>query len=185
MKNIVLITLLLLSLTGCKNDPDKHSIDQVPEYAPEGEVKKALQVARSPLAVYDFEGLDSAFLQSRNDTTYVVNFWATWCKPCVKELPYFEKLGDIYSDKKVKVVLVSLDFPEHIDSKVLPFLAKHRLKSEVVLLDDTDANTWIPKVDPDWQGSIPATLIFNRSNKQFIEKQLTFEELEQKVKSIL
>ncbi len=139
----------------------------------------------SPIPVYDFDMLEKKLLQKKNDTTYVVNFWATWCKPCVKELPHFEQLGASYSEEKVKVVLVSIDFPEYLNTKVLPFIKKHNLKSEVILLDDGDVNTWIPKVSEQWEGSIPATLIFNKKGKFFYEQPFSYHELEKIVKSIL
>ena len=102
-----------------------------------------------------------------SDDTYVINFWATWCRPCVKELPYFEYVNDTYSDKNVKVLLVSLDFPSQIESKIKPYLFKKKIRSKVVLLDDPDLKTWIPKVSEKWSGGIPATLIVNKSNYNF------------------
>ena len=139
----------------------------------------------SPIPVYDFPTLEKELLQLQNDTTYIVNFWATWCKPCIKELPYFEELAHEYSDKKVKVVLVSLDFPEYLHTKVVPFIEKYKLQSEVILLADDDANTWIPKVDPKWQGSIPATIIYNNNARLFYERSFTYDELENELKSII
>jgi len=97
--------------------------------------------------------------QQKNDTTYVINFWATWCAPCVKELPYFEKLNQKYTDKKVKVILVSQDFSKQLEKKLKPFLEKNKLQSEVLVLIDPDANSWIDKVNPAWSGAIPATVI--------------------------
>ena len=114
----------------------------------------------------NFEELQKKYFQNKNDTTYVINFWATWCKPCVKELPYFEKIAWDYSDKNVKVLLVSLDFPDKIESQVIPFMEKNNIKSEVVLLDDPDANSWIPKVSPDWSGAIPATVIYKNEKRK-------------------
>lgn len=133
---------------------------------------------------YNFEEL-TPLLSKNNDTTYVVNFWATWCKPCIQELPAFEKLNETYSDKKVKVLLVSLDFPEKIASQVIPFIEKNKIKSEVVLLDDADANSWIPKVSETWSGAIPATLLYKNNERKFYEQSFTFETLETEVKSIL
>lgn len=135
------------------------------------------------IKIVDYEEL-APLLAKKNDTTYVVNFWATWCRPCVKELPYFEKLNVEYADKKVKVLLVSLDFPEKLEKQVIPYVTKN-LKSEVWLLDDADANGWIPKVDEKWSGAIPATIIFNKENRMFYERSFTYEELEKEVKSIL
>jgi len=124
-------------------------------------------------------------LNKKNDTLYVINFWATWCKPCIKELPAFEKINSEYNTQKVKVVLVSLDFPKLLEKQLIPFVEKRQIKSEVILLDDPDANTWIPKVSSKWSGAIPATLIYNKSEKKFYERSFTFEELETELKSIL
>jgi thiol-disulfide isomerase/thioredoxin len=119
-------------------------------------------------------------MQSNNDTTYVVNFWATWCIPCVAELPYFEQLQQQYLSQKLKVYLVSLDFIKHKDQKLVPFLTKQKIKSEVVLLDEPDYNAWIDKVNPAWSGALPATIIFNtkRQQKTFFENETTFHILD-------
>ena len=85
-------------------------------------------------------------LSNGADTTYVVNFWATWCGPCVKELPYFEAVEEAYSKQKIRVLLITLDFSENIDSKVVPFVANKELKSDVMLLDESNPNKWIPQV---------------------------------------
>lgn len=121
-----------------------------------------------------------------NDTTYILNFWATWCGACVKELPEFEKLNQNYKDKKFKMILVSLDFKSDLN-KLQSFVSKKQLSAEVILLNETKYNEWIDKIDPSWGGSIPATLVFknNTGYKQFNEKSLSFEELESIIKPIL
>jgi thiol-disulfide isomerase/thioredoxin len=135
--------------------------------------------------ILDYNGLEP-LMQKDNDTTYVVNFWATWCKPCVEELPYFEQVTEMYRDQKVKVLLVSLDFKKQIETKLLPFIAKHKLQSDVVVLYDNDADTWIPKVSPDWSGAIPATVVYRGSERQFYEKSFhNFSELNDIVKTFL
>jgi thiol-disulfide isomerase/thioredoxin len=111
-------------------------------------------------------------LSQQTDTTYVVNFWATWCAPCVKELPYFEQVNATYAKQKVKVLLVSLDYISQLDKKVKPFVLKRGLKSEVLLLNETDPNTWLGKVDGKWSGSLPFTLILNNARQQ----RATFEQ---------
>lgn len=133
---------------------------------------------------YDFEEFEK-LLQKNNDSTYVINFWATWCKPCIKELPYFEKINTEYADDKVKVILVSLDFPDLLEKQVIPFIESRGIQSQVLLLDDGDANSWIPKVDESWSGAIPATVIYNSAERKFFEKEFTYEELEKEIKSIL
>lgn len=129
---------------------------------------------------YDFDKLEY-FLNQKNDTTYVVNFWATWCVPCVEELPYFEELNAKYKKDKIKVILVSLDMYKMVESKLLPFIKEKQLKSDVVYLRDPDQNTWLPKVDSTWSGALPATLIYNKDMRKFYEKSFTYAELEKEV----
>src|SRR5690606_11206983 len=88
----------------------------------------------------NFEALERQYLQKKNDSIYVINLLDTWCKPCIKELPAFEKFASDYFDKTVKLLLVSLDFPDKLESQVIPFITENKLQSEVVLLDDVDAN---------------------------------------------
>lgn len=182
MKMIVLICGLLV-VASCA-DKSKEVTAEVTKSDAVSE--ESLDIFKdSPIPVYDFDKLEAVLLNQKNDTTYVVNFWATWCKPCINELPFFEQLGSTYADKKVKVVLVSLDFPEYLHTKVVPFIEKYQLVSEVILLADDDANTWIPKVSKEWEGSIPATVIFNGENRSFYERSFTYKELEKEVQSNL
>ncbi len=122
--------------------------------------------------VYEtFSEFEKDYLQAKdNDTTYIVNFWATWCVPCVKELPYFEELNIKYANNKVKICLVSLDFPESVESRLIPFMAKKNINNKVILLADSKTNDWIDKVDPSWSGSIPITLFLKGDQKTFYEK---------------
>jgi len=119
-------------------------------------------------------------LMERNtDTTYVINFWATWCNPCVHELPNFDRIDSIYKGKEIKIYLISIDFPKEMNSKLAPFVKKNHVKSTVWLLNDPDYNSWIDKVDTSWDGSIPATLIINNKLKmrKFNAKELGLDEL--------
>jgi len=130
------------------------------------------------VAVLKFPAL-RARLARPSDTTYVVNFWATWCGPCVQELVDFEKVRAAQAGEKVKFVLVSLDYLPLLDKKVKPFVRKRGLHSEVLLLDETDPNTWLQQVDRQWSGSIPFTLIYNNKAQQraTFERPLTAAEL--------
>lgn len=131
------------------------------------------------ITVYDrFDDMEAAIMTNLSpDTTYVINFWATWCGPCVKELPYFEELNALYDGQPFKMILVSLDDPKQLESKVIPFLTKNKIESKVVLLADGKANSWIDKVDPSWSGAIPITLILRGNQKKFYEQEFdsTFE----------
>ncbi|NJK86275.1 MAG: TlpA family protein disulfide reductase, partial [Bacteroidales bacterium] len=108
------------------------------------------------IPVYKFDQFKH-YLDYKNDTTYVINFWATWCVPCRKELPDFEKLNSTYSKQAVKVLLVSLDESENMDKSLIPFIEKYQLKSKIVVLDDPNSNYWINQINPSWNGTIPAT----------------------------
>jgi len=136
------------------------------------------------LEVYNFNELEPLLNKSDN-TIYVVNFWATWCAPCIKELPYFEAINENYKSKNVKVILVSLDFPKQYETKLKPFISKHKLKSRIVVLNDVDSNYWIPKVSEDWSGAIPATVIYKNENRKFYEKSFNLEELKTEVNKFL
>jgi len=118
-------------------------------------------------------------LSNEEDHLNVVNFWATWCGPCVTELPYFQEALEEFSGQNVKILLISLDFPSQIDSRLLPFLEEKNIELEVVLMNDMDYNKWISKVDTNWKGNLPATLVFNNvsGKRKFISGAIEKEEL--------
>ena len=129
------------------------------------------------IAVYDKYDDFEHLLKFKNDTTYVVNFWATWCKPCVEELPAFEQINKKYNGQKFKMILVSLDFESQLESRVKPFLKENNITAEVVMLTDSKTNVWIDKVNEKWTGSIPVTVIYNNDFYYFREDSFTFDEL--------
>lgn len=135
------------------------------------------------IPVYEsFEDYKS-LLNRNNDTTYVINFWATYCAPCIKEMPVFRKLEKNYDNKPVKIVLTSLDFGSNVKDRVRSFMDRHKIRSKVVILDDPDGNSWIGQVSEKWSGALPGTLIYNGKSREFYEKTFTYNELESIVKS--
>jgi thiol-disulfide isomerase/thioredoxin len=176
---IKILFIFLLVLIGCNNSKKSDIVINKDALVKNKTIEK-----NDDLEIYDYAGFEK-FLNKKDGKVHIINFWATWCAPCVKELPYFEKLNTEYSGKNVDVLLVSLDFPHLYDSKLKPFIKKKNLKSKVIALDDVDMNTWIPKVDTKWSGSIPATIIYRNDERKFFEKSFTYEELQTEVKQFL
>lgn len=131
--------------------------------------------SQKKIPVYKVDKLLSR-IEKNNDTLYILNFWATWCKPCVQELPDFEKINTEYKNQKVKVILVTLDFKEELKKRVIPCIKKNKYRTEVILLDEVDGS-FIDKVSKDWTGAIPATLLIKNNKKEFIGKKTNYEEL--------
>jgi len=138
------------------------------------------------IKAYNSDALN-ARLASSNDTVYIVNYWATWCIPCVKELPYFEKLADKYKDKKVKVLLVNFDFKEQYPKAIANFISKKNIQSEVIWFSESRPNDYIPKIAPDWSGALPATTFSVQKGKRkiFEEGEVDFEFLDKTVQNLL
>jgi thiol-disulfide isomerase/thioredoxin len=125
-------------------------------------------------------------IRENDEKVLVLNFWATWCGPCVAELPLFEKLN---AEKRsdIRVVLVSLDMDLDRDTeKVYKFISRKALQSEVYLLDEQDPNSWIDKIDREWSGALPATIVINKKTGQrkFIGKELHEGDLENVIASV-
>lgn len=177
LATVFLLFLISISYQSCAHAQDTTQGTPLPPPA---------KILANGIPVYDeFVKLEPLFNQ-KSDTTYVINFWATWCKPCVEELPYFEKLNTALQGQKVKVILVSLDFPRQLDSKLVPYVNENELKSEVIALTDGDFNKWIDKVSPQWTGAIPVTVIYNAQKRHFVGEQFpNYEELEKLVKAFL
>ena len=150
------IKLLLLILLGCLLGP---------------------AVMAQEVKLITVKQLENRFEKGR-DTIYVVNFWATWCKPCVKELPEFEKFKLANQGKSVKVILVSTDLKSRLEHGVEPFVKAHHLTGEIYLLNEAPSS-YQERISPDWSGALPATLIVysKTGKKKFHESAYTYDEL--------
>jgi thiol-disulfide isomerase/thioredoxin len=199
LRTICLPLLLVIGLSACgnrepaqqngepqANTPAASSHDPSTATESASGPARILEAGDQRIPVFtDYAALAPIF-EMKNDTTYVINFWATWCKPCVEELPYFEQLHEAFDNEKVQVILVSLDFERDLTTKLTSFVEDRRLQSDVVVLLDGNYNSWIDKVDPEWGGAIPVTIVYNAEKRQFIGTQLaSYEELKSIVKSML
>lgn len=189
-----IVSIVLFSCTS--NQPEDKAIEDVSSETTEHQTSNSklskkdtsyfLETAIGKLPVYSsFEGVAPLF-KKNNDTTYIINFWATWCKPCIKELPYFEQVQEKYESSKVQVILISIDSENQLKSKLIPFLATHSLRSKVVIMTDNDYNNWTGNVDEKWNGAIPVTYFYNNKQKIFQGKSFAdMEEIEVVLRQLL
>jgi len=119
------------------------------------------------------------------DHPVIISFWATWCAPCVHEIPYLQETVKKYADHQVELVLVSLDFKESYPSAIESFVKKKDFQASFYWLNETNADDFCPKIDPKWDGSIPATLFVNNKTnyRKFFDRQLTPMQVEKEIKA--
>ena len=127
------------------------------------------------------------YYTKNNDTTYVVNFWSTYCQPCIEEMPYLQSISKKYATNRVKLVFVSLDAKSFYPKKLQAFLKKKKITTSVIWLNETNADIFCPAVDEKWSGAIPATIIVHNKKgyKQFYEQQFTPQQFEEALKKAL
>lgn len=183
MKKLLLLGSMLVVFAGClekkgqKKDDVKNTENELIE-------PKADKKAEVKFPVYDFDAFEP-ILHKDDGKTYVINFWATWCQPCIEEMPHFERVNSERSDNNVEVILVNLDMPNMWKTRLEPYVEKKGIQSQVVILDDPKQNDWIPKVSKEWGGGIPATLIYNTDKRTFYERGFTYEELNEELNKFI
>ena len=135
--------------------------------------------------VWKLDDLKAAIYQTKEPT--IINFWATFCKPCIAELPHFQELANQYKAKGVKLIMVSLDLKEAYPQQVASFAKKLKLNSPVVYLDESNADLFCPAVDSSWSGAIPASIFVNPATgyRKFYEEELSREKLDAEIKAML
>ena len=127
------------------------------------------------------------YMAAKNGDVLVINFWATFCKPCVAEIPSFIKIVNNYKSSQVKLMLVSLDLPSYYPAKIAAFAKKQHFNTNIVWLQETNADYFCPKIDTTWSGSIPATLIVNTKtgHRKFFEGEMTATAFEGMLKEVI
>lgn len=122
-----------------------------------------------------------------SDHPLMISFWATWCVPCVEEIPWFQEGVAKFADQKVELILVSLDFPKDYPNKLEAFIKKKNWQASFYWLDETNADYFCPKVHPRWEGGIPATLFVNNKTgyRRFFDRALTDRQVEPEIKTML
>ena len=121
------------------------------------------------------------FIKSREGKVLIINIWATWCVPCKEEFPDLIKIAEKYSEQ-IELIGISIDYPDEVESKIIPFLQRLRPNFINYVNVESDAEKFINNLNPDWSGAIPATFFYDSEGKQFLfyEGKLSFEEIENK-----
>lgn len=151
-----------------------------------GHVRKPIDTIQAQdvnIGIYDFAAFEPFLTAPNTDTLYVINFWATWCAPCVAELPYFWKAAETFKDKPIKMLFVSLDLKKDYESKLAKFVKERFADHEVIALHEPNANVWIDKVDKNWDGAIPVTLFYKGDKRSFYATELEEMQLNEIIKS--
>lgn len=184
-KILLLFSLLLLIISCDNNAPDEqdasmalpHSKNLPEQERSEAEKQKLLNATGKDVEALSFMEFQNLIKSNDKDKLYIYNFWATWCKPCVEEIPHFESFAMAYPEK-VEVIFVSLDNPAKIQEEVQPFVREKEITSEVVLLENF-GDEQIAAMNPDWDGAIPASLFVNHQKgvQDFRQQSFTFAEL--------
>jgi thiol-disulfide isomerase/thioredoxin len=130
---------------------------------------------------------DVANLIEKSDSILVINFWATFCVPCIEEIPDLIKYTNLHKKDKIKLYLVSLDLPEYYPNKIKKFVATKKFNANIAWLNETNADYFCPIISEEWSGAIPATLIVNKKNgyRQFYEKKLSASEIKKAIEAAL
>ena len=171
---LIYFCLFALLITACNES----------EITVEKDVKKVENVIEQKIV--DFNGY-KAEVQKNDDVLYVVNFWATWCVPCVEELPHFIEINEQFKSENFNMTFVTLDGAKDFEKRVLPFAKEYHMNADLLLMDDVkNMNTWIKAIDAEWSGAIPATVFYKNGKKlYFTEGQLSKQELETLIKQYL
>ncbi len=144
-----------------------------------------LAVSAQPIQKVKITDLESVIAHS--DHPLIINFWATFCVPCVKEIPYFQSTVARYKDQQVELVLVSLDLPDYYPARIAGFAKSRGFTSRIVWLDETNADYFCPRVDARWTGGIPCSLFVDNKThyRRFFDRQLTEPQVELEIKKML
>jgi thiol-disulfide isomerase/thioredoxin len=124
---------------------------------------------------------------ARADHPLIINFWATFCVPCNKEIPYFQSTVEKYKQQGVELILVSVDLPDYYPARIAAFAGKQGYHATLAWLNETDADYFCPRIDKRWTGGIPSSLFVNNKThyRRFYDRQLTEPQVELAIKDLL
>lgn len=149
MKKLIIYLLLIIVFVGC------------------GEKEKPQTTLRSAdinIEIINLEQLQN-IISERNNKPLFINFWATWCPPCVEEFPDIVKLSE-EKGNEVEFIAVSLDSESDLQNKVKSFVQKNNVNFKVLLLKESDVYPLMDWINDEWRGAIPVTFIYDKNGNQ-------------------
>ncbi len=148
-------------------------------------ILSATTTSAQEIKLWKLADLEAAM--SKTDKPTIFNFWASFCKPCIEEIPYFQQIVKKYDSEGVQLILVSLDMKEHYPQKIKAFAKKFKFTAPLVFLDENDADKFCPAVDKKWSGVIPASLFVNNKTgfRSFYEDQLSKTQFDNEIKKMI
>ncbi|MCF2219169.1 redoxin family protein [Chryseobacterium sp. PS-8] len=183
MKKIILSTLVVFSLASCKKENQKNE-----ENVATTDSTAVLQKEETPTSQFREISQQNLVenLSKKNDTLYVTNFFATWCGPCMMEIPHFKKKIEELKGKPVKFTFVDiLDKPAWKD-KVPAFAKENNLENHIVLVDESKFDDTFFGNFKTWKGNgIPFTHFRKGDKTEEVEGSMSEEMLSEKINSLL
>ncbi|WP_294218717.1 TlpA disulfide reductase family protein [uncultured Chryseobacterium sp.] len=187
MKKIILSTAMLVALSGCKKetktaeaDPAAPAADSM---AVENNTERAASYASKEVAPENM----GQYLAQKNDTLYVTNFFATWCGPCMKEIPHFKKKIEELKGQPVKFTFVDMDDSSEWNGAVKKFGEENGLTDHIILLDGKKLDkNFFPNNFQKWDGgSIPFTYMRKGDKTDEYLGNMSEDELTSKINTML
>lgn len=182
MKKLIFPLIAALVLIACKKEETTSTNSENPSDS----ITTVETPAASKEALEEFSPEQTTqLLQSKNDTLYVTNFFATWCGPCVKEIPHFKEKMEQMKGQPVKFTFVNLDSKTDWGTLVSPFVDEHGIRNQTILLDGNmlDENFFSSNFKT-WKGEfIPFTILRKGDKVQEVNGSISKEELENQIQA--
>lgn len=185
MRKLFLVPILLFSLVACKKE---NPITETTEPVQDSTAASSPVESTSPaLKEISMDQANELFKSKENDTLYVTNFFATWCGPCMKEIPHFKEKMSELNGKPVKFTFISLDDKSDWNDAVVNFGKENQLSDYIVLMDGASISPdFFAKNFKTWKGeSIPFTLMKKGNLSDETVGSMSKEQLDSKIASLL
>jgi thiol-disulfide isomerase/thioredoxin len=159
LRTIPIILLILISFISCTektHDKEQNTI-----------IDKSVQQRKLIQHVDSIgkSGLEQ-LITNRKGKTLFLNIWATWCVPCIEEFPDIVKLSEKFKNSDLEVIGISVDYPDEVNTKIVPFLLKQKVPYKVYVSDFKKDEDLINTLNVKWSGALPATFIFDKQGVQ-------------------